>query len=103
MAILIDVQKRCSRLNTVPGLPRKSVAEVRAAREQRLHLRPDGGPETLFREQLRAGPGPHRVEAALGRLEPVDGLHQRLRRRILEEDAGLRAERLQRATPGEGD
>src|SRR5215472_7119210 len=73
MATLIDVQNRCSRLNTAPALPRKPVAEVSAAGEQRLYPDLHGIAEALLGELLRPGAGSSRIEAALEGLEPPEG------------------------------
>src|SRR5678815_501789 len=51
MTTLIDVQNRCSRLNTVPALPRKPVEQVGTGGDQRLHLSPHGRPEALLGEE----------------------------------------------------
>src|SRR5215510_56820 len=100
IATLIDVQNRCSRLNTVLALPRKSGPEVGPAHEDRLHLPPEGIAEALLGEPLRAGPRPQRVEAPLEGLEAAERIDQGVGRGRLEEDAGLWRECLQRPAPG---
>src|SRR5262249_52267769 len=103
MGTLIDVQNRCSRVNTTLALPRKTGPQVRAAREERLHPAPDGGPETLLGEELRTRAGGRRVEAPLERVELDERAGQRLRGRRLEEEPGVGREGLQRPAAREGD